>query len=209
MAEDTNVSASDDTTAAARPVSDQRVLFDAPWVVEEGVWYIGPAEDGPDFEVPHDPRAYVTGLLDTADPRYLVVHGPTLYGKYRVRLELHADRPSVPNWCEDIVEVPLKVEGRTLGMGSFETFAKPLTVPVGEYRVRYCVTGLDTAAQETAEDEFEGDDYKLYTGRHLFQFWQAPHQPAEVVRIGSNFAASQVEIMMKPPRQNVIGARVG
>ena len=76
-------------------------------------------------------------------------------------------------------------------MWSFETWAEPWDIPAGSYRVRYCVTGLDTVAEETAEDEFEGDDYRLYSGRQLLQLWPATSAADEVIRVGSQWAGAE------------------
>ena len=61
----------------------------------------------------------------------------------------------------------------------------------GTYRVRYCAAGLDATVAETDEDEFDGDDYRLYSSRHLFQLWPAPRTPDEVLRTTSEFAAAE------------------
>lgn len=168
------------------PTTEDGVLYDDTWVVEEGVWYLGPADDMPRLlDTRSAPETRVTGLLETVDPRYLLVMPPGLYGKYRVRIELHPAQPRVPAWCEDVVEVPLHLAGEPLAMGSFESFSEPMDVPAGDYRVRYCASELDAAA---GEEEFDGDDYHLYSGRHLFQLWQAPRSPAAVVSEGSDYA---------------------
>lgn len=166
-----------------------RVLFDEPWLVVEGVWFIGADGDNPSFDTGRIRQP--TGLLDVENDDALLFHGPALYGKYGVRIAQHQRRPAVPDWCEDVVEVAYRVGEDPLVMGSFETFSAPMEVPVGDYRVRYCATGLDAARDETAEDEFDGEDYRLYSSRHLIQLWQAAKAPAEVVRIDSQFARSQ------------------
>ena len=113
------------------------------------------------------------------------IHHPGLYGKFRTRVEIFEARPDVPGWCEDVVEVSLSTRGG-LAMGSFEYFEEPWDVTAGDYRVRLCVTGSD---QAETEDEFDGDDYHTYTGRHLLQLWPAAPAPDEVVKVGSRFAA--------------------
>jgi hypothetical protein len=45
--------------------------------------------------------------------------------------------------------------------------------------------------EDAVEDEFDGDDYRLYSSRHLFQLWPAPSAPDEVPRTTSEFAAAE------------------
>ena len=169
------------------PVSpDEVVLYDDEWVVEEGVWDLG--EPGKEFADPGRAfRGQANGLLGARVPGTMVLAVPGLYGKYRTRVELHESRPPVPPWCQDVVEVPFRSHGE-LAMSSFESFEPPWEVPAGTYRVRSCVTGLDAAA---TEDEFDGDDYRTYTGRHLVQLWPSDPAPDAVVRVGSRWAAEQ------------------
>jgi hypothetical protein len=164
------------------------VIFDDVWFVEEGVWnitqYGGFAE--------HFERAFrgqANGLLGAGDRGALWITAPALYGKFRVRVELHHMQPPIPDWCEDVVEVSYRVGGRPLVMGGFEEWSEPMPVPAGDYRVRYCASQLDEAF---ASDEFDGDEFRIFPGRHLFQFWRAPLAPDAVVRQTSDFAASVV-----------------
>jgi hypothetical protein len=162
------------------------VLYDDAWVVEEGVWDVR----APGKWVAHTGRAFrgqANGLLGAAVDGVMVLVVPGMYGKYRTRVELGGRRPPVPRWCEDVVEAPFRSDGE-LVMSSFESFSDTWQVEPGTYRVRYCVTGLDAAA---TEDEFDGDDYHTYTGRHLLQLWPAPIAPDEVVRVGSDWAAER------------------
>ncbi|KAA1416775.1 hypothetical protein F0U44_16395 [Nocardioides humilatus] len=165
-------------------LTDQ-VLFDRPWVVEEGVWFLT-ARGYPRFRGGQTSR-----VLNTTEPGRIVINAPALYGKYAVRIETHTERPPIPEWCEDVVEVSLEVR-RAIWMGSFESFSRSWRLPAGDYRVRYCATGLDLAAAETAEDEFDGNDYRLYSGRQLFQLWQAPYDEERDIRIGSDYVRSQL-----------------
>ena len=91
------------------------------------------------------------GLLGAGDRGALWINTPALYVAFSVRIELHDHEPRVPGWCEDAVEVSYHVGRSPLVMGSFESFSRPLDVRPGEYRVRYCVRGLDATAAETAE----------------------------------------------------------
>jgi hypothetical protein len=97
----------------------------------------------------------------------------------------------VPGWCEDAVEVSYTHPTSHLSMGSFESWTDPLPLEPGTYRIRYCASGLDATVAETAEDEFDGDDYRLYSSRHLFQLWPAASAPDQVLRTTSQFAAAE------------------
>lgn len=163
---------------------EARVLYDDVWTIEEGVWSMV-QEGGPWNGVLRAFRGQSNGLLGAHVRGAMVVNAPGLYGNYRTRVELLEARPDVPAWCEDVVEVSFHTRGG-LQLGSFEWFEEPWDVPAGDYRVRECVTGLD---QAETEDEFDGDDYHTYTGRHLFQLWPAQPAPDEVVKVGSRFAA--------------------
>ncbi len=168
---------------ARSSVRTEGVLYDGAWVVEEGVWFLGDPEryaPMPDRAV----RGQANGLLGAQVRGVLGLNVPGLYGKYRTRVELFESEPEVPSWCEDVVEVPFRSAGE-IAMGSFEYFEPAWHVQSGTYRVRECVTGLDQAA---TEEEFDGDDYHTYTGRHLLQLWPAPLEPDEVVRVGSRWA---------------------
>jgi hypothetical protein len=138
------------------------------------------------------------GLLGAGAKHGVWVSGPALYGKYAVRIITSARRPRVPAWCEDAVEVSYTFGAGSLTMGSFDTWAEPMPLEPGTYRIRYCVAGHDAAAAETAEDEFDGDDYRLYSSRHLFQLWQAPSAPDEVIREGSAFAQREKRKSLGP-----------
>jgi len=165
------------------------VLYDDAFVVEEGVWYLADGQDYPSLNGTH--RGQVNGLLGAGAKRGVWISGPALYGKYAVRIVTNEHEPRMPAWCEDAVEVSYAFTQGSITMGSFETWTDLLPLAAGTYRIRYCVSGHDVAAAETAEDEFDGDDYRLYSSRHLFQLWPAPAARDEVLREGSDFARAE------------------
>jgi hypothetical protein len=173
----------------ADPARTASLPYDDEFVVEEGVWYLGEADDYPQLDGAF--AGQTNGLLGAHARGGVWIDGPALYGKYAVRIEAFDQRPRVPEWCEDVVEVSYNHTGNALSMGSFETWTDPLLVEPGTYRIRYCASGLDATVEETAEDEFDGDDYRLYSSRHLFQLWPAPAAPDEVVRSTSEFARAE------------------
>jgi hypothetical protein len=173
--------------APAPPMSDSPVLYDDEFVVEEGVWYLGGRVPG--LKAPFKDQS--NGLVGAGSRGGLWVSGPALYGKYAVEIERFDQAPPVPGWCEDAVEVSYDHRSDGLVMGSFESQTDPTYLAPGTYRVRYCVSGHDAAAAETDEDEFDGDEYRLYSSRHLFQLWPAPMAADAVLREGSEFAKAE------------------
>lgn len=169
-------------TPTRPPTRAGGVLYDDAWVVEEGVWYLGSEFPTPDRGAPRLLASAAGGVS---------LFTPALYGKFSVRVVLERSRPEVPAWCEDVEEASLRAEPAGLVMGSFETFSDRFDIAGGWYRVRYCTEKLDTVARETAEDEFEGDDYKLYSGRNLIQLWPAARDPDRVIRHSSHFARTE------------------
>lgn len=163
-------------------VNGVRVLYDEKWTVEEGQWTLdasGDIPDGPSFR----------RLLESTGGTTAWINVPGFYGNYRTRVELHESGPTVPGWCEDAAEVSIQVRPRVGGvvMGSFETYEHlPVNGP-GWYRVRYCTEKQDLAA---TQDEFTGDEYTTYAGRHLIQLWKAPRRSDEILREGSRWARS-------------------
>jgi hypothetical protein len=181
--------ASELSATAAFSSHGKPVLFDDEFLVEEGVWYLADGADYPGLRGMY--RGQVNGLLGAGAKRGVWVSGPALYGKYDVRIEAYPSEPRLPAWCGDAVEVSYTFQTGSITMGSFETWTDPMPLEPGAYRIRYCVAGHDVAAAETAEDEFDGDDYRLYSSRHLFQLWQAPAAPDEVLLEGSAFAQAE------------------
>lgn len=148
------------------------------FLVVEGVWWLG--TDYPRLTSPSGNR-----LLWSGGRSGLWISVPGLYGLWPVRLDVRRTEPRVPRWCEDVVEAPYEHHGDELRMGSFETTSDPLPLAAGSYRVRLCATGLDAAA---TEEEFDGEEYHVYSSRHLIQVWPAPAAPERVLREGSRWA---------------------
>lgn len=175
----------DPPSAIVTPTFDANgvaVLYDDDkWVVEEGQWWLG--------NIPEDESQWprFDRILASAGPNAIVVVAPGFYGRYRVRVELRRTAPAVPVWCEDVAEASMRIQGpgSAFEMTSFETFSNRWMVKPGWYRVRYCTEKQDRASHQ---DEFTGNDYTVYDGRHLIQFWKAPQTPDEMLKTGSAFA---------------------
>lgn len=167
-------------------VNGVRTLFDDKWLVEEGQWTLGEPPvtyDAP----PGTPEPSFTAMLEAVGPDGVYITTPGFYGYYRTVVELHDRAPAVPAWCQDAAEVSLRIGGErpAFTMASFDLVGDPVTVPAGTYRVRYCTEQQDRAA---TQDEFTGDEYTVYAGRHLLQLWRAPRRADQVLRAQSTWA---------------------
>lgn len=162
-------------------VNGVRTLYDGAWLVEEGQWSVeGDESLG---GVPSFRR-----LLESVDGHAVYIATPGFYGRYRTRLELDDVQPAVEPWCEDVAESSLEVTATGLVMSAFETFSDSYALDPGWYRIRYCAEQQDLAAQQ---DEFTGEEYTTYAGRHLIQLWKSPRQPDRTLRTGSHWARTQ------------------
>lgn len=168
--------------ASSAPPAPVPAVLEKDFLVEEGVWYLS------DGDLPRIVEPEGNGLLYPGGRQGLWVSVPGLYGRWPVRLEVRGARPRVADWCEDVVEVPYAHTGSDIEMGSFESWSRSLALPPGDYRVRLCATGLDSAAQEP---EFDGRRYHVYSSRHLIQLWPAAPEAEAVLRAGSRWAAQQ------------------
>ncbi|MFN8190142.1 MAG: hypothetical protein U0R78_19865 [Nocardioidaceae bacterium] len=174
--------ASSQATSSSGPTT----LFNEPWLVEEGVWWITTHPD----TYPPSRGAFAgqrNGLLGAKRPGTLWLFLPALYGKYHLRMELLNSPPPVSGRFKDVVEVSFRSSG-SLEMGSFETFATSMPVPAGTYRVRLSATDLDRTQRETNRGEFRRGGYKTYRGLILLQLWPAPARHDAVLREGTRFA---------------------
>ncbi len=158
------------------------VLYDEPFTVEEGQWTIssGDGDDEPDYG----------RFFGSVAGRLAAISVPGLYGRYRTRVELLDAEPVLPAWCEDVAEVSLlaqPADGLAPGfrMWSLDDGPERFAVEPGWYRIRYCAEEQDAAA---GQDEFTGDEYTVYAGRHLIQLWRADQAPDAVLRAGSRWA---------------------
>ncbi len=176
------------TTTTSEGSTGPETLFNRSWLVVEGLWWMTtvrghfPLLDGA-F------KGQRNGLLGAQQPGTLWITVPALYGKFRFRVQLLEKEPCVPKRFKDVVEVSFHARGK-LAMGSFDTFAKPMPVPAGDYRVRLSATDLDRVQAQTNRGEFRaGGGYKTYSGLILLQLWPAPLKDDEVIREGTRYAA--------------------
>lgn len=132
------------------------------------------------FEKASDGQA--NGICQAATPGLLYLVTGLHTGEVGFTVEVHEERPPVPDGWEDVVEAsfrPLTGDVKLSEWGAEEEY--PLPLPVADYRVRYCATGMDEGAEEPDTDDV--------VDRYLLQFWPAGPAPDEIVRQGSAHAA--------------------
>jgi hypothetical protein len=98
-------------------------------------------------------------------------------------VELHSDEPPLDDPWEDVVEVSFITAEERLGLHGFDTLY-PFNLPPGQYRVRYCVRGMDRGHYE--ENHTEDDEVVDF---YLLQFWPAPIAADRILRQTSQAAA--------------------
>lgn len=171
------------TYGALPPAVDGvRVLYDGLWQVDEGQWWIGNGEAI--LDVPNGPTFRRMFESVGAEGAYVTVPGDG--GRYRARVELHDQVPSIPHWCADGAEVSVNMpaDPSPFQMGSFETYSPVIGLAAGAYRLRYCTEKQDLAADQDPYASYP----TTYQGRHLFQLWKAPRALDRTLRISSAWA---------------------
>ncbi|MBU2664884.1 hypothetical protein KOI35_15380 [Actinoplanes bogorensis] len=82
------------------------------------------------------------------------------------RIELHDTEPAAGDGWEEIVEVSFTALSDSAMLAGLDGDGYEFALPRGDYRVRYCLTGME-------ED---------IAGPHLLQFWPAAPAPGRIVR---------------------------
>jgi len=129
-----------------------------------------------DFDAPWADES--NGLCGAGVPGLLELQVGTHTGSVPFRIELHSEEPPHDATWDEVVEVSFstcKDEAYLTGLMG-DQYAFPL--PRGEYRVRYCARGFDSA--NDAEDP--PDSY-------LVLFWPAPPAPGRIVTQTGTVAA--------------------
>lgn len=106
-------------------------------------------------------------------------------GRVPVEVEFSSDVPSLSAQWEEVVESSLKLPGRMLTvLGWGGESVHQVSVPnSGNYRVRYCATGMDAGRQSGALVDVEDAP-----DRYLLQFWPGPVADDEILRQTSEVA---------------------
>jgi hypothetical protein len=134
------------------------------------------------------------GLCGAAVRGFLFLTTGLHTGEVGFTVELHEQPPPIDDGWEEIVEASFRTTGDVglAGWGGQQSW--PLDMPDGDYRVRYCATGMDEGHdQDTRSDEDPETD------RYLLQFWPAPPAPDAVLKQTSEMAAYWNEWAQETP----------
>jgi len=123
------------------------------------------------------------GICGAAVPHSLFLITGLHTGTVGFRVELHEAPPRLDEDWEDVVEVSFRAATAEVALLDWDGEGHPLDLEPTDYRVRYCVSGMDEAREQDTrlEDEPALD-------RYLLQFWPAPPGPDRVVKQTSEAA---------------------
>jgi len=123
------------------------------------------------------------GICGAAVPHSLFLITGLHTGTVGFRVELHEAPPRLDEDWEDVVEVSFRAATAEVALLDWDGAGHPLDLEPTDYRVRYCVSGMDEAREQDTrlEDEPALD-------RYLLQFWPAPPGPDRVVKQTSEAA---------------------
>jgi hypothetical protein len=154
-----------------------KVLYDGPvhvsyfqiYVMSGGTFASDPAESN---------QGQANGLCGAALPGTLFLTTGLHTGQTHFTIELHATEPPLNDTWEEIVEASFRPVEQEIALVEWAGEAiHHLDLPVDDYRVRYCATGMDAAAEaDTVKDDESPID------RYLLQFWPAAPQPDAILK---------------------------
>ncbi|WP_050762916.1 hypothetical protein [Reinekea blandensis] len=165
-------------------MSDSALLFLGKIEVEYGQFY---------FDHPDDDESLFDGVVEEAfidqknglcgagiDGMVYFVAGLN-NGAMSVCIEQHEQAPELDSSYDDIVEVSFTNQIASLALCQWAHEATfPLNLPEGQYRLRYCVQGMDN-------EYGDEDDWSLPMPgqRHLVQLWPASPEADSIIRSNS------------------------
>ncbi|GAA3932422.1 hypothetical protein [Actinoplanes auranticolor] len=150
------------------------VLLDQDVFVAYGQIYVESSTARMDGEMDESFRGQSNGLCGAAVPGMLFLMTATHTGDVSFRIELHDREPALDDPWEEAVEVSFVADGGEITLSEWGGSGwHPLPIPGGDYRVRYCASGMDEV--EEGSDEHSVD-------RYLLQMWPAPRAPEHVAR---------------------------
>jgi hypothetical protein len=120
----------------------------------------------------------VNGLCGAAEPGLLGLNSGRPWGRIGLTIELYGSAPAVGDSWEDVVEVTFSSAAEGLALHEEGVASTPLDIGPGDYRVRYCISGMDDGESATPPPIV-----------CLLQFWPAAPAADRVVRVGSESAA--------------------
>jgi hypothetical protein len=150
------------------------VTYSQAWV------YLGEDLFAGGYDLSQTFEGQTNGLCGAAQPDVLELITGTHTGDVPFRIELHDSEPQLGDQWEEVVEAsfaPTSAVVSFTGLDSGRTYR--ISLPRREYRVRYCLYGMD----DTDTTDKSSDAY-------LLQFWPAEHAPDCIVRQTSRRAAS-------------------
>jgi hypothetical protein len=182
-----------------------RSLFSGDLPVAYGQFYLVAA----DHEMVSDLNAafsgQVNGLCGAAVPGELFFVTGLHTGTTALSVEAHDARPQLGDQWEEVVEVSFVAREVPLiltawgGMGTWQ-----LDVASGEYRVRYCASGMDVGREADTRLDDDG-----VLDRYLLQLWPEPRGPDGVIRATGETAASWHTFARSLPLREVAASEEG
>ncbi|RZU52679.1 hypothetical protein EV385_4558 [Krasilnikovia cinnamomea] len=165
------------------------VLMDRQVRVEYSQLYVvsDPDDDRPDLQETY--RGQTNGLCGAADLGNMTLTTGIEMGPVSLRAELHGSEPPVEDSWEDVVEVSFTATTDQVMVQEWDGDTYPLNLPSGQYRVRYCVRGMDQAHRVGISDE-PVDFY-------LLQFWPGPPAADRIIRQTSKEAAHAHDVVQR------------
>lgn len=170
-----------------------KVLLDDVIHLSYATIQVGADDDPGDPEAPW--RGQVNGLCGAGAGGWLELTTGLHTGQVRFTVELHTTEPPLGDDWEEAVEVPFRNQVEDMWLGGLMSDGYPITLPPGEYRVRYCARGMEEGRQQ---DTTTGDSV-VDAEAYCLQFWQAPAEPDRIVRQTTGIAAYWHENHPKPP----------
>ncbi|MEU3270314.1 hypothetical protein ABZ639_05675 [Saccharomonospora sp. NPDC006951] len=162
-----------------------RTLMHGDAWVHYGQIYVQSARPGaPETTMEDSFRGQRNGLCGAAVPGVLFLITGLHTGRVGFTVEHHDAAPAAPEGWQEVVEVAFRLDGDAIALAGWGGEGHwPLDLPRGDYRVRYCGSGMDEARR--ADTRMEGDPE---IDRYLVQFWPAPASADAVVRCTSAIA---------------------
>ena len=106
-------------------------------------------------------------------------------GTISIAVELHESKPSVDNSFEEIVEVSFQRGNTPVSLCAWSNEeTHKLDLSSGNYRVRYCIDGMD----KDYENDEDGDT-PIPDQRYLIQIWSCVPEQDKIVKQSSEMAA--------------------
>ncbi|TDD50889.1 hypothetical protein E1263_30495 [Kribbella antibiotica] len=160
-----------------------------------GQIYVESGDERPDFDDSF--RGQQNGLCGAAIAGTLCLMTGLHTGHVGLIVEVCDEAPVIDETWEDIVEAPFRPAGDATVYGFDSSDWWELGLEPADYRVRYCGRAIDTGRE--SDDEKEWDDPPI--DHYLLQFWPAPPEPDQVIKVTSRMARDSHDRTrrMRPP----------